>query len=1109
MFTTHKKRSVIICFILACVLGIIGLFFVDKNKKNDIVVSAETTEATSKDASLIYFDNGASIETGSLDFAKISFTLNVHQDFFKDTDLNTLVIALDPDAFTAGIKLEEGGVGSTLLLDCAGLEFERSYFDFSSSDWAKIRIKVNASAAIFQDVCIHARLSEDGLSTNYATSSVRSWNYIYTTLLSNGSIANNGLADNINEFKTTATGLELSENAWLSSYTGLALLVNVPDDFWNYIDKGLYVESEKKSTTTMYGNEFTYVSSRRTVRYFLSIFKSTSAPNLGNKTYSKDAEIKKIENKVPFNTGFLGISHTQGSGYYYLGLVKECNDFWQSSPSVKEQGTATTYSVVEWSNAVEFNVPELALDILSDEDITLTENEALWLQDVAGVKPSTNNVTVWLKYKKLMQADDVSSLDSPLESFQIPRAYAFSKQLAIEYLYKLKDYSSISDFNVIYSGSYYENGYVYKTGKRIVLQAEGFDYSYSSEMQSGTLEVRYANFQYKDLAIKVKNNDSLNPLVMDVYTDKVNVGENETTLTYKYSDVQTWLLNSCQWLFQLTADNIVVNNSSDQVMVTKGTDALTVSFPNAQQSELLGLSLQAVAEITEDEECSVAYQYSKLNINDKGDIVEEKVTSDPFTLFYSELIGKYSTFENFMLDYGEEIRDAVVVPGLDGEYFIPSGLYLDRDDTGAYTIVVEYTYNTIFKITDNLTQGARYIALNKTTLSYKGNYFVKDIQSGYRVLKITTTSNQVDITNKENYLNSEIVVRTSVNKKLILPIRIEFTDKWTILIDYKETYKDTCFAVRKQFNGEIRLLDYPDVYALTVDDIQSILGKSTLDVCGMVSPDAKVNVSFNRDKSTYTATLTYGVASLKQIDYDGNSLEIQVPLTSYVDWCEQYGANWSILFLNTENKRYFTRSNEVDREDLYGFFSVAVFKEQVSDFNYYFKNNTGAGCMTIFNKKEVTGSGIYEWFGGLTGKGVLTSALGYIGMAFCEILNDNNQVLHSYFFYLDGSDANPYLSNGGASSAFDEDSATGNFMEDVGNTIGDLLEDLKNGWEESPWRKILLIVSGISLGLTIYLLYRWGKKKLGIKDKTRRRRKKKSKPKTATGKGQKVKETKK
>ena len=265
----------------------------------------------------------------------------------------------------------------------------------------------------------------------------------------------------------------------------------------------------------------------------------------------------------------------------------------------------------------------------------------------------------------------------------------------------------------------------------------------------------------------------------------------------------------------------------------------------------------------------------------------------------------------------------------------------------------------------------------------------------------------------------------------------------------------------------------------------------------------KITVKFD-GISTYTAELSYSHAALKQIDYDGNMLEIKIPLTSYSDWCKQYGQDWSILFLNTPERHYFKYSNDVTRENLYGFFSVAVFKEQVSDLNYWFKNNTGDGCMTIFEGKQVSGSGVYKFFDNLTTKGVITSVLGYVGMSFCEIVNDDNAMYYSYFFYLDGTSDNAYLATNGADDAGDTDSAIKNALNDAKEWIKKTWDKL-NGSNAMKWLKIL---GGAALGILavtaliagVYKILKWSgiikpKKKTSgstAKKKTTSRKKKPS-----------------
>ena len=129
--------------------------------------------------------------------------------------------------------------------------------------------------------------------------------------------------------------------------------------------------------------------------------------------------------------------------------------------------------------------------------------------------------------------------------------------------------------------------------------------------------------------------------------------------------------------------------------------------------------------------------------------------------------------------------------------------------------------------------------------------------------------------------------------------------------------------------------------------------------------------------------------------------------------------------------------------------------------NYWFKNNTGDGCMTIFEGKQVSGSGVYKFFDNLTTKGVITSVLGYVGMSFCEIVDDDNAMYYSYFFYLDGTSDNAYLATNGADDSDDTDSA-------IKNAFNDAKEWLKKTWDKlngSNAMKWLKILGGAALGI--------------------------------------------
>ena len=486
---------------------------------------------------------------------------------------------------------------------------------------------------------------------------------------------------------------------------------------------------------------------------------------------------------------------------------------------------------------------------------------------------------------------------------------------------------------------------------------------------------------------------------------------------------------------------------------------------------------------------TLTYEYAELTLNGT-EIIETRKTSSPIVKLYSEIVT--CNYTNFMTDYGDAIRAAVNPEFLDGaEYYIPTSIKKEYSayDSESHTckITVEYTYNTLFGITNNYDDEIIFKALNHSSLSYPGGYFVDSIPSGYRVKGISTSKpDKLTVTNAEDYRNATIEVRTSTTEKEVLPIVIEFTDSWNLKINYLENYADQriqsgekdakpCFAEKKVFSGTVKVRDYENIYALTNEDIKAILGLESLDILGLATVE-KITVKFD-GISTYTAELSYSHAALKQIDYDGNMLEIKIPLTSYAEWCKQYGQDWSILFLNTPERHYFKYSNDVTRENLYGFFSVAVFKEQVSDLNYWFKNNTGDGCMTIFEGKQVSGSGVYKFFDNLTTKGVITSVLGYVGMSFCEIVNDDNAMYYSYFFYLDGTSDNAYLATNGADDAGDTSSAIKNALNDAKEWIKKTWDKL-NGSNAMKWLKIL---GGVALGILaltalaagVYKILKW------------------------------------
>ena len=774
--------------------------------------------------------------------------------------------------------------------------------------------------------------------------------------------------------------------------------------------------------------------------------------------------------------------------YYYRAKVVKATytvefdrDYAGSSGFSNEQ----TEVIAESSGYYKNSIWNIGMTQLEGNE-PLTDAERSGIQEILGIKPSAAEISVTLKYKELT---DYATLTEKSYTFHLKSAYAQNKTLVLSALYDLTDFSNIADFNAVYTGDYWRDGYKYTTEQRIILQARDFEYSYNPTTEKGTLEVKSNDFQYKDLSLRVTNNDPANNLTIDYYTSEAVAGATSTTLTFRFADIEEQLHNSCNWLFDFGKDNIRISGAPEGVTTQLTEEALIVTFPNAKESELVNLSLIGVAEIIEDVEYTLTYEYAELTLNGTK-ISETWKTSAPIVKLYSEIVT--CNFTNFMTDYGDAIRAAVNPEFLDGaEHYIPTSIkkeYSAYDsETHTCKITVEYTYNTLFGITNNYDDSVTFKALNHTSLNYTGADFVDSIPSGYRVKSISTSKpDKLTVTNAEDYRNAAIEVRTSTTAKEVLPILIEFTDSWNLKINYLENYKDyrsqtgekdakPCFAEKKVFSGTVKVRDYENIYALTNEDIKAILGLESLDILGLATVE-KIAVKFD-GISTYTANLSYSHAALKQIDYDGNVIEIKIPLTSYADWCKQYGQDWSILFLNTTERHYFKYSNDVARENLYGFFSVAVFKEQVSDLNYWFKNNTGDGCMTIFEGKQVSGSGVYKFFDNLTTKGVITSALGYVGMSFCEVINDDNAMYYSYFFYLDGTSDNAYMATNGADSADDTDSAIKNALNDAKEWIKKTWDKL-NGSEAMKWIKLaagiaLVVLAVVVLVAGVYKLLIW------------------------------------
>lgn len=1072
-------------YTLRCETG--GKFYQSQRKIITVIVNPVSEE--------LFFNTGASASLDATDLYRLRFAVYVSESAVQSNSLLTVSFVSGTDA---GCKL--GFESDEIEERQATKDLSRYYF---TSGYTTVYIYV--TGPLHAEMQLLATVGGEA-----ATSDARSIYYVWQKAVENN-FGGMVVEDSVKNYITLTVGFssennafEISQAAQLSQGSGLSLVVKVPESYLAELKKG----KRETSKDTIYssisgvpiGTRYTYED------HFLYIRRTTDLNDYGNagmklswgymyhvspgeciEPYTNEAEPLSEEFlSRGIDVFSLGLPTNAEQEYYYFATILKVTrtDAVYISGSENQESFGTSVEAFS-SNYYKTSLKSLAETVL-ERDASMTDGERAWMQDVAGVKPDTNEITVTLHYKELT---DYATLTEKSYAFSVKSVWAQNKTLVLSALYDLTEFSNIAKLNAVYTGDFWRDGYRYTTQKRIILQAEDFEYSYNAVSQTGTLTVIYADFQYKDLSLRVTNNDPANNLTIDYYTAEAVAGASSTTLTFRFADIEEQLHNSCNWLFDFGKDNIRISGAPEGVTTQLTEEALIVTFPNARESELVNLSLIGVAEIIEDIEYTLTYEYAELSLSG-GEIAETVKTSAPIVKMYSEIV-TYN-FTNFMLDYGESVSGAVNPAFLGGaEYYIPASIRKEYSayDSESHTckITVEYTYNTLFGITNNYDDSVTFKALNHTSLNYTGADFVDSIPSGYRVKGISTSKpDKLTVTNAEDYRNAAIEVRTSTTAKEVLPILIEFTDSWNLKINYLENYKDyrsqtgekdakPCFAEKKVFSGTVKVRDYENIYALTNEDIKAILGLESLDILGLATVE-KIAVKFD-GISTYTANLSYSHAALKQIDYDGNVIEIKIPLTSYADWCKQYGQDWSILFLNTTERHYFKYSNDVARENLYGFFSVAVFKEQVSDLNYWFKNNTGDGCMTIFEGKQVSGSGVYKFFDNLTTKGVITSALGYVGMSFCEIVNDDNAMYYSYFFYLDGTSDNAYMATNGADSADDTDSAIKNALNDAKEWIKKTWDKL-NGSDAMKWIKIaagiaLVVLAVVALVAGVYKLLIW------------------------------------
>lgn len=160
---------------------------------------------------------------------------------------------------------------------------------------------------------------------------------------------------------------------------------------------------------------------------------------------------------------------------------------------------------------------------------------------------------------------------------------------------------------------------------------------------------------------------------------------------------------------------------------------------------------------------------------------------------------------------------------------------------------------------------------------------------------------------------------------------------------------------------------------------------------------------------------------------------------------------------------------------MYGYFYVAIFKEQVKNLDGLFAGYTADGCRSFYDCKKVVGSELYKTCNNMGTLGtVLCLGINKVIQAAGETLHDDYGTYYSYFLFVDGSSALNYSANNKADDYFDTDSATKNTFENIGENIS---EWWQKGGAVVKFIKILLIVLAVLLIAAIvikFLDFVWG-----------------------------------
>lgn len=847
---------------------------------------------------------------------------------------------------------------------------------------------------------------------------------------------------------------------------------------------------------------------KQRVHTSLLLFRSTSSATFsnefnGNYTYlQKNYEFINVTDTGSRTVEWLNYGNNYAPDYYYFMMVIIRTERYEEKTfgpkgDLNDWSKATlkdTYKIeIKTRNQIHFSMQDYAYEKLTSGAMDNTDTATLQrYRKIAGYSTNTGNINVVFKYKNtLIQNDSETSWQT--ENYQVENLKSLSGTYVYNRVMALSNKSALSDFNVVREEvGYTINGNTdsaFLQDVYTLLEAKGYEYRFNKDSNRGELTITYGEFAAKDFTLTVRTNDDKHSALF-IRSRDIKTINGTTTITFDTSNIKTRLSNNFNWNVDNTDFNnyIFTNPHGGKVAFKKnltGTDVTSITVSTADTNLLADCGLRLVIEVVPPVELTVTVKYAELSYAN-GEIKEEwktkvlpnKIWSTPN---YTKInkVAFYDGDTNIGIPaQGEFIDEKTRITDGSGnriERLTYDGIILSAADNATATamITVKYIRNSLFRVYDNVTDDYRFVKTYSNSSEYPCSDFIS-AHDGYRVKTIESGNLEyarvISAATPNDWANARVSVLCQLSSGNIIPLNVIYTDKWQITVEYLEDYKNSGFAVKKAYTNEVKIKDdngnlaFKDINKPTADEVAKFLGKNSAEDLTVVRFGAvnSERISVSCENDVYTIKLDYGRAALKAIQSDGSYEYINIPLSNFADWASGYGKDWSILVLNTKDKIIFKSEFDVKPENLYGYFYVAIFKEQVKNLDGLFAGYTADGCRSFYDCKKVVGSELYKTCNNMGTLGtVLCLGINKVIQAAGETLHDDYGTYYSYFLFVDGSSALNYSANNKADNYFDTDSATKNTFENIG-------ENISEWWQKGGAAvKFIQIILGLIAALVI------------------------------------------